>query len=575
MNETPTLCCHNDAPRRERARAADLNGFDYVEVDCEGTELAVYFLGKAPAWEIRPQQLRITGGTRIRDIRVLEVNVDRSDDPDTDDVMRVRVDRAGDFSSYTLCIVALDPETGRASAVPPPDFDARYACVCFSFRAACAGDLDCLPAPSCVEPRLPTPALDYLAKDYATFRRLILDRMALVMPEWTERHVPDLGITLVELLAYAGDQLSYYQDAVATEAYLDTARLRISVRRHARLVDYLLHEGCNARAWITIHTSTDLPLSTLDFFFTTGAAGIDAPMLKAEDLPRIEPEPWLVFEPLTAAGADQVELRVAHNEIHFYTWGESECCIPKGATQATLIDPGANDAYQLTLAPCDVLIFEEVLGAHTAAAADADPLRRHAVRLTKVTRGRDALTGTLTVEIEWCAADALPFALCLSTIGPPPECKLIPNVSVVRGNVLLVDHGSTEYEDLCEVRGKPAQPRCPDDCAADETESTPERFSPKLKQRNVTHAGVVARCGGGRQHHHASECGDDGCARTAATRQLAQDVRAALARVWLTGSNGDEWEVRADLLESGPDERHFVVEIDDERFANLRFGDGD
>ena len=41
----------------------------------------------------------------------------------------------------------------------------------------------------------------------------------------------DRGFTLVELLAYAGDQLSYYQDAVATEAYLGTARRRVSARR--------------------------------------------------------------------------------------------------------------------------------------------------------------------------------------------------------------------------------------------------------------------------------------------------------------------------------------------------------
>ncbi len=93
----------------------------------------------------------------------------------------------------------------------------------------------------------PPPEINYLAKDYGTFRQLMLDRLALIMPDWRERHVPDLNITLVELLAYVGDYLSYYQDAVATEAYLDTARQRISVRRHARLVDYRLHEGVNAR----------------------------------------------------------------------------------------------------------------------------------------------------------------------------------------------------------------------------------------------------------------------------------------------------------------------------------------
>ena len=72
--------------------------------------------------------------------------------------------------------------------------------------------------------------------------------------------MPDIGITLVELLAYVGDYLSYYQDAVATEAYLETARQRISVRRHARLVDYVFSEGCNARAWVCVGTAANSTL---------------------------------------------------------------------------------------------------------------------------------------------------------------------------------------------------------------------------------------------------------------------------------------------------------------------------
>ena len=43
-------------------------------------------------------------------------------------------------------------------------------------------------------------------------------KLALTMPDWKERHIPDVGIALVELFAYTGDYLSYYQDAVATEA---------------------------------------------------------------------------------------------------------------------------------------------------------------------------------------------------------------------------------------------------------------------------------------------------------------------------------------------------------------------
>ena len=87
------------------------------------------------------------------------------------------------------------------------------------------------------------PEINYLAKDYASFQQLILDRLALIMPGWTERHAPDLWLALIEILAYVGDYLSYYQDAVATEAYLATARRRVSVRRHARLVDYPAARG--------------------------------------------------------------------------------------------------------------------------------------------------------------------------------------------------------------------------------------------------------------------------------------------------------------------------------------------
>ena len=85
----------------------------------------------------------------------------------------------------------------------------------------------------------------------------MLDRLSLLAPGWSERSAADLGVTLVELLAYAADNLSYRQDAIATEAYLATARQRVSVRRHARLVDYALHDGCNARAWVHVEVDAD------------------------------------------------------------------------------------------------------------------------------------------------------------------------------------------------------------------------------------------------------------------------------------------------------------------------------
>ena len=43
---------------------------------------------------------------------------------------------------------------------------------------------------------------------------------------------------LMEVLAAMADELSYYQDRVLAESTIETATQRLSVVRHARLVDY-------------------------------------------------------------------------------------------------------------------------------------------------------------------------------------------------------------------------------------------------------------------------------------------------------------------------------------------------
>ena len=113
----------------------------------------------------------------------------------------------------------------------------------------------------------PTPAPTYLARDYEALRQLLLAGLTQDMPDFSEQHIPDLMVMLVELFAFLGDDLSYYQDAVATEAYLKTARIRTSIRRHARLVGYPFHEGCHARAWIDVEVSADCDLTLQNVSF--------------------------------------------------------------------------------------------------------------------------------------------------------------------------------------------------------------------------------------------------------------------------------------------------------------------
>lgn len=583
------LICMSAARRIEIRKQTVLYGLDYVEVGSDQRTLTVYFLGRAPD-SLAVSNVVIEGGRRIQGIRVTGVSIKRNEAAGLDDAMVIATDKAGDFSTYTLRVVLRD-EQGEYR--PHPAFDPRYDRVTFSFKADCPSDLDCRQTAVCPPVRRDEPVIDYLAKDYASFRQLVLDRLALVMPDWRERHVPDLGIALVELLAYVGDHLSYYQDAVATEAYLDTARQRISVRRHARLVDYVLHEGCNARTWMCVETDSDLTLNAdpdhpNDSYFITTLENTPA-AIQEDALVRQSTGPFMVFEPMTPGA---IRLYRHQHEIHFYTWGDQSCCLPRGATTATLIgkwiepaqpeepvacEPvhgkqtgrpvspvnGLNNStgIALHLSPGDVLIFEEVIGPKTGNPADADPAHRHPVRITAVRRVSDPLYPEQELtEITWAEEDALPFPLCLSAMGPPPTCEIIEHISVARGNLVLVDHGQRIEEDLDPVRPKQTIEQC--DCSGHvmDTVTLPQRYRPLLQKAPLTFSEPLA-------------------AGMPASRMLVQNGRRALPQIRLNTRDHEEkpveWLPRPDLLSSRGSDPHFVVETENDRRARLRFGDGE
>jgi hypothetical protein len=602
----PDLTC-KDEQRRHDVRAATLNGLDYLEVSDDQRALTVYFLGKAPDGIVK-ENVRIDGGRRIRNIRVIDLRVDRQDDPEVDDCMTLVVDRAGDFSTYRLCLVEVD-ERGRPTDQPLSGFDPRYACLEFSFKAGCPSDLDCKAETICPPEPHAEPEINYLAKDYASFRQLLLDRLALIMPDWQEHHVPDLGIALVELLAYVGDYLSYYQDAIATEAYLDTARQRISVHRHVRLVDYPMHEGCNARAWVFVETKgAHQLLHPQEFYFITrhDDSPADGRPLTVNDLVSLASNRYEVFEPLVESFEEPIKFVEAHNEIPFYTWGDRQCCIPRGATQATLQDtwvppPPEPMPYQqtarqygpsktpetpptdspkperkLSLKPGDFLLIEEVVGPTTGNPADADPTHRHVVRLTQVKLDEDPLftqkiqrvnqeLPTPIIEIEWAGEDALPFPLCLSAIGPAPECKYLDGISVARGNIILVDHGQTMLnESLGMVPIEDETGHCEGEGQLSEIVPESGQFRPQLQKVPLTFSQPLP-------------------INAPAAHLLIQDVRWALPTITSTSTAmalqgltvEEQWTVQRDLLSSHGSDHHFVAEIDNDGRVHLRFGDGE
>ena len=243
------------------------NGIDYLEVADTGTVIPAsppYHVSlpqqtlllhclKPLTSALTPDNVMITGGESITDITVTSVTLAAAQ---SQNVLVVQTNKPGDFSTYLLRLVSSKSQAAESSfdvTQVLPGFDPQLAEVQFSFKVECGPDFDCAPqTPVCSRESPTPPSINYLAKDYGSFRTLILDRLNQLLPAWGGTSEADLGVALAELIAYRCDHLSYQQDAIATEAYIETARSRVSLRRHARLVDYLVHDGCNARTWIRL-----------------------------------------------------------------------------------------------------------------------------------------------------------------------------------------------------------------------------------------------------------------------------------------------------------------------------------
>ena len=480
----------------------------------------------------------------------------------------IRTKSSGDFSRYTLSLV-------RSSSIPvaPAGFDPLLSAIEFSFKVECPSDFDCAAPLPCPETQPPAPRIDYLAKDYAGFRRLMLDRLNLLTPGWTERSPADVGVTLVELLAFAADTLSYRQDVIANEAYLNTARQRVSVRRHARLVDYYLHEGCNARAFVHLKVADGaaaqpLPRGTRLLTAVPRAPTVIDPGSDAERAARAAGVQ--VFET-----AHEQTLFAPLNRMFLYTWGDAGCCLPRGATRATLA------GHLADLKVGDFIAFVEERSPTQHNTEDADPTHRHVVRLTRVQPDIDP-SGRLFEEppvdaalpitnIEWDASDALPFPLCVSLLQAPGEV-----VSVALGNIVLADHGEKLAPDRLPIVPEQtvqiarAEHIVGDCCVPPQIERPPLRYRPRLESTPLTHgfdlAGLLI----------LKDAAAPVWWSAAALRALSP--REAMPCIELERMNQapqEFWTVQRDLLGSDDDATDFVVEVEDDGRARLRFGDDD
>ena len=430
----------------------------------------------------------------------------------------VRTSSTGDWSTYLLQL------QGSGGALAPAGIDVPLATGEFTFTVDCPSDLDCrvsVETPPAVETLLPG---DYLARDYEALRIRLLDRLATLVPDWTDRSPADPGVMLVELFAAQGDRLAYWQDAVAAEAFLGTAHRRTSVRRHARLLNYDVHEGCSARTWLAFTTNTDLvvahgtPVTDLQQSVTDADDGTAQSVVELGGC---------VFET-----CGDVAIQPERNALPLFAWGDADHALSAGATAAFVSTPSGVDP-QLRSGDVLILADQDVNGVPQ----QGDPARRFPVRLIENARHHlDPLTPGVDVwELRWSAADALADGLSVRTSGSDDP------LSVALANVVLADHGAT----ILDERLVP--PTVTDD------------YQPRLAHPGLAYVDPS---------HSDSQLASDSALAT-----VRPDPRRARAALRLYDGQRT-WTAQPDLLASGRLSNHVVVEPEPGGFSRIRFGDG-
>ena len=532
-------------------RSDDVVGLDFVFVRRNQTTLFVFFhpsktlTPEAILGPIQPTQIRIyspTGGESLA-----EVSLDPSHPPTWTTrsdrrVLRVETAQPGDFSRYTFQL--------KHNLVDPYSRE-----VDFSFKANCKSQLDCAERPHlCAEDELVDYPVNYQARDFWSIRQALLDFASERHPDWKDRLEADLGMMLAEVMSVLGDEFAYYQDRIAREAYFESATQRRSLRRHARMVDYDLHDGKGGTTWLALTVDASAPVHII-------SAGTPVWVPPPSDLPNDRNRSPSVYEvghgivqghngltsPLGVAPTYQrfykssdFKLRSGANRMPAYQWDENDTCLPVGSTSLDVIDHRGADL------PLEDFTNRNVPGKWVVlqtnpSDAGVQP-RSWLVRLIKVDDGGATLTDPLTriniTKLEWEKTQATPFEMELGTL-------------VVHGNIVPATAGQT-LEAFFKIEPTPDPDVLPSPPLSRLPPSN-EFFNDNFSAYAIERSSLLFPLPGSEQRDVVSHGPN--------ARQAAPEVRVlvedGIAGVW------DEWEWKRSLMGVGsslPSDTHFTLD---------------
>jgi hypothetical protein len=485
---------------------AGAQGILRVAVDDALSQLVVTFAGPITAAQqaylLNPRSYTLSGGQRLFP-RILTAQLHNPPGTSLDLLNRrvlLQLNQTGDFSTYTL-------------SVSGEDIDPFFASHKLRFRLGCDDPFDCrppeLPAPTAPELQV---VIDYLAKDYSSFRQALLDFVPTRLPEWTERSEAEIGMMLLELFAATADTLSYMQDRVANEAFLQSATQRRSVAGHLALIGYQMDEGASAHTWLQFRVNTTQTLAS-------------DPGLRVSNRPLRDNEPVIVFET-----HGRVTLRPEHNEMPVFTWSNQRCCLPKTALTATL----SGEFSRLQIG--DYVLFDDKQGHRDVVRLIAKP---------EISETTDSPPQKLTL-IRWSNETPLTHEFCADSI-------------VASANLVLATHGETIDETLRDPT--------PEEIAEAASGNVNQQRRQRLRLRSAPLAHLDT------ETIKLFEPLPSSPTTPAVEDFLARQSQSKSTLSLRVEGFPEPWTEQLSLLDSRPDDQVYRLEIDDQGDATVVFGD--
>lgn len=578
IDDTPILDAELLAERASTLEATGHNGFALAYVTLDASDpplfatLDVEFVNAIALATLPPREaFTVEGGVRRnrQNVQVTAVAAIAGQA----NAIRLTLEPIGDYSTYTLTS-RLDGVVTPGDALPRA-MDPLFNRLPFKFRPGCF-NLACAPAGTAAPPEDIAPAIDYGARDYESFRHVLMTAMAARVKGWAPTSEADLDQVLIDLVAARGDELADAHDRVMAERGMGTARKRVSLARHARLVDYHLHQGQQAVTTLVVETlagpPTELPAATASTWtVSTGAADSEGALAFATFADR---PLWrrLAFADL--------------NRLRLYSWSGAVVALPAGSTSADLViaDTGpATQARALRIrdlllgaaveqigaaadvdASVNALLLAEMLNPQTGTPNGHRLQRRQLLMLVDgpacAQALQDPVTGDWFCRARWRAADALAHPYCFSV-----SCGGVAtdDVSLFFGNLADIAHGSPRQTTFVAANA-PLPPAVSIPGVA--TDSGRWQLRTRPLGPALIASGAEARLPRNPSIGPLAYRPTPVDGSRPAHSTLVVDVTSA-------GSTR-RWSEQIDLIESLGSDEHFVVETDEGQFSTLCFGDG-